>query len=166
VNSEILDNIEIDENFEFFSRPVIFTTCMLFSPWIGGILYCINLSKSNQQNKIIGTYLTILFCNFFTAVPFFGFKMTIYSFDPIILIHHLLVALLIVLPLWNKHFEHLKYKTVLPISLLLIILVALCMSFILNLSILKQGLFLTYAVIIRLLYTIVKTKEKPIQSKS
>lgn len=176
--TEILDTPDVDQKTTvLFSRFSIVLTTIIFSPIFGAILYCANLRFTQQKEKIFGTYITIILCNFFAFIPFAGFYFNDLSFNPLLYISPISSALLMIYPFWNKHFEGIEYETIFPYArffLFLVINIALVFyeywkythytfydpapSYLISVTSYSSFMLLPLVLIIRFVYLIVKRK--------
>lgn len=119
---EILDEIDESKQLVLFSKLSVLLAFFLFSPLLGGFLYCYNLSLSHQKGKIVSTYITILFIFLLSLFPLMGFKLVVYGFDFVPIIASVITTAILLGPFWDKHFSNLKYRTKFPTKHFLIML--------------------------------------------
>ena len=110
----VLDEIETEVNPGLCSKFSILILGFTFSPTIASYLYCTNLRRTNQQKKITSFFITIVFLEFFSFVPFLGFNFNWNGLLILLLIKNFLVTLLMIFPFWNTHFSDSTKETFFP----------------------------------------------------
>lgn len=118
---EILD-IEAEERGEIviFSRLSISIATIIFSPFFGAILYCINLYRTDQANRMFGSFISIILCNLLVLLPLVGFRFWYLGLIPQIIISHTTIAMLMIYPMWKRHFYKLQYQDTFPTKMFIV----------------------------------------------
>lgn len=103
-----------ERELHLYSKLSIFLVSVFTSPILGSYLYCVNLRRSGQKDKIFGTVVAILIFTFLCKVPFFGFQVGFYAlgFNPVTFLFNAFVALMMIGPFWKKHFENMDYLSI------------------------------------------------------
>ena len=135
-DSETIDEIDDSYKIVLFSKLSIAFIGLIFSPLFAAILYSINLIRSDQKQKILGTFVTVYICYAFIFVGLLGFEIPGIDYFWIPGLCNILMTFFMIFPLWNKHFESVSYKTIFPVFpvalIILLILVIYGYNFIIN----------------------------------
>ncbi|CAG5078507.1 hypothetical protein [Parvicella tangerina] len=115
----------LDEGFEknntqkkvyLHSKASIALVFIFLSPYYASYLYGVNLYRTGQYKKIFGTVTTLILCNLAVLVGILGFDLSQEVFSVKIYLHYFIsrsvTSLLILLPIWKKHFKKQSYKTI------------------------------------------------------
>jgi hypothetical protein len=113
-----------EDRLQLYSKLSIFLVSVLISPVLGSYLYCANLRRSGQKDKIFGTVTAILIITFITKVPFMGFRPNNFAlgFTPVMFLFNGIVALLMIGPFWKGHFGNNNYHSIIPWSRIILLL--------------------------------------------
>jgi len=119
---EVIDSVEDEDRTVIFSKITIALITLISTPIVGLIFYCINLKRTNQSGKIFGTIAFVTLCYFFVTVGFLGFELPDPKSIPLLYIPKITTTLLMIYPLWIKHFKKEDYSTELGIKWIIIAL--------------------------------------------
>lgn len=109
-NNDILDDFNHQKEIILHSKLSIAILSIILSPITASILYSLNLWKTNQKEKIMGTLTAIAVSYLFLLLPILGFSMNDLSITELGL-HNIVLLLFIIHPLWKKHFDDFEYTT-------------------------------------------------------
>ena len=130
--SSQLDAIFIrEEKYILHSKFSIVLVSFIFTPLFGCVLYCENLRKTNQMHKYASTLIGIMLLNFLTAAPFLGFPLRL-EFNPLLLIHKVVISILLIYPLWKRNFINIQYTTKFPFLELFVFTLAYFVAYLNN----------------------------------
>ena len=117
-DSEIIDDVFTPKNKTIlFPKSSIAIIGVIISPIFSLLIYCANLRYTNQKDKIFGTICLVFMSEFIIGASTFGFKQLFFPygfFNPLLLIKNIIVTLLMLYPLWKKHFENISYEVTFP----------------------------------------------------
>jgi hypothetical protein len=112
------DNLlgEVSTNkIELHSRLSIALVFILLSPYYASYLYGVNLYRAGKQELIFGSITTLVICNLAVLVGLLGFDLTL-NLGPTEFYFHFVISrsitsFLVLIPIWNKHFNNISAKS-------------------------------------------------------